>query len=308
MGRKNNEKTVEKKAVLIEKKVDKKPTVEELQEIRNQITQLDTDKANKDILIKNAKELHRHIDEARATLSQVNHEIENGVAALKHVEDEIKSQNYVLGRQKEKFDKENAERIRLLDAKQVDVDAADATYKRLLVEVSDQKKTLQNGLKDIADERRAHQIELNRLNRHVHDIETEASKQKADIEEREKALFDAKLAFEEEKAALQPELTRISEIKNENTLLWQNIEEAKADIARQRSLMDSYKAKLDAEAEQKNAALERQIQVVKNEDGKLRKWEQDLKDFELELKAREAEAQKAMKRYQLNKVVEGAEK
>ena len=275
---------------------------------RAEVARLDTDKANKDILIKTARELHKHIEEARAELQRTNRETENRYSALKHLEDEIKSQNYIFSRQKEKFDKENAELIKILDKRQIDIDAADAAYKSLLVETAELKKKLQNGLKEIEDERRAHGAELARLQRHVHDVETAASKQNGDMEQRESKIKADVEAFEAEKEALKPELSRISEIKNENLILLQEIEASKSNLEHQKSLIDSYKKKIDADLFREREILANREQAVANEEGKFRKWEQDIKDFDLEVRAREAEAEKSIRRHQLTKIVSESEK
>ena len=269
------------------------------EEQRTIVAQYDTDKANKDILIKNAKELHAHIVEARKELDRINHEVENGYKAAQHVQDEIKAQNYNLSRQNDKFEKENAEKLRILEIKEKEVVSADLEYKKLSAEVNETKKTLGNQLKAIYDERIAHKNELNRLNTHVSQIESSDSKLLADIEEREGLLKEAMEAFELERDALQPELKRISEIKNENFLLLQKLEEEKVQFERQKGLMDAYKKKLDEDALVTKASYENKLKAIQNEDGRLRKWEQDLKDEALELKAMQADASKQMKRYQL---------
>jgi len=310
-----NQKDVEVKEIVPEIKEEVKEiiTSEESDEIkkrseeefnRGEIARLDGEKADKDMLLKTAKELKSHIIDVRKILDGLNHEVENKYKALTHLDVEIKAQNYNLSRQNESFEKANQESVRILSIKQKEVEEADGLYKKLLSDVNEIKRTLSIQLTAIANERNSHLIEQNKMVTHVSQVEGEAAKNRADISEREELLSKATEAFELEKASLKPELTRISEIKNENLMLLQKLDAEKAQFERQKSLLDAHKQKLDADARLLEQQVTTKLQSLQNQEAKYRKWEQDLNDQTLELRARESEVAKAMKRYQLNQVVE----
>lgn len=298
-----------KKDVKTEDKVEvKEPNSKERQLIDQQteIARLDIEKSNKDMLLMTVQELKQHILDQKNEIQRNNLEIEGKYRALTQLENEIKAQNYNLNRQKDKFEADNAERIRVLEVKQTEIDATAIEYNKLMSEINTMKNELQSSLQSIADERRLHENENARMKKHVYDVETQSSKNGADITDREQKLKEALEKLEAEKAAIEPEFARISSIKNENNLLFQKIDEAQAQVKRQTDLMDAYKAKLDADAEIGKQALAKQQLALQNNEARLRKWEQDLNDQALEVRAREAEAQKMMKRYQLTQVVESA--
>lgn len=302
---------IEKEIEKVEEVVRQKPTdvdkLRRLEEERAVIANLDTEKANKDMLLKSAKEIQQHIRDAKAELLRINQEVENGHRTVRHLQDEIKAQAYNLSRQSESFEKANQEKLRILETKMKEVEVSDTQYKKLLLEVNAQTKTISIQLQAISAERAKHQLELNRLNTHVSQVESEDSRIRADIKAREDKLKDAIEKFDAEKEALEPELKRISEIKNENLLLWQKIEDEKAQFDRQKSNMDNYKAKLDADDVLRQQQVKNELLKLQNNEARLRKWEEDLGDRALELKSREGEAAKALKRYQLTKSVEATQ-
>ena len=278
------------------------------EEEQNLINKFDTEKASKDILVKNGKELIQHLKDIKNEHQRVAVELENKYKALKHVEDEIKAQTYALHRQNEQFENQNKEKLGAIAKKQSDLDAAEIEYKKIISDGAALNKELKNSLATIADERRTHQNEMNRLNKHVLDVEGEDSRLRSDIETREAKLKQEKEEFEAKKEALRPEILEIEGIKNENLLLWQRIEDEKRNLETQKSGFESYKRKLEQDGETLRASVKKQEESLKNEESKLRKWKQDLEDYDLQLKARESEASRQMKKYQLNQVIEANKK
>lgn len=273
---------------------------------RIQINALNTEKAHKDIFIKNIQELQEHDKRVRAELINLSNELETKYRALKNVDEEIKSKTYELNRQNENFEKTNREKIRLLDKRQSDIEESDKQYKNLIVETNQLKINLKNDLSKISDERREHASEKEVIGKNMQDIKSEWSKKEADILEREDNLKKEKEAFESEKEALKPELTRISEIKNENLLLWQRIDDEKGQLERQKNIFDSHRQKMAEDAEAGKLSIKKLEESLLLRESKLRKWEQDLTDIQLEVKAREVEIQKAIKRYQLKESIKNS--
>lgn len=264
------------------------------------IAKNNSEKAKKDMQLKVSDELSKHISDQKAEIVNLSREMETKQKALSHLDNEIKAKTFELEKQTSNFVSRQAKRADEIDRKQKEVDSADLQYKALLAEVHNKKKALESDAQKIEDERRAHKAEMGRLKTHVHDIEAELSRKNADILDRENKLVEAKKAFEAEKAALEPELRRISEIKNENEALYRKIEADKTAFENRIAAFDSYKERLNGEVAAEKAKIQKQADAFKNKELSLREWEQNIKDFELEVKAREAEAQKAMKRYQLH--------
>ncbi len=314
MGRKAKE-VKEIKAEVTEVKETQVPIIsdEKLNEIeanrkkreeeRTLVNQLDTEKAKKDLLVKNGQDLIDHIKNINSEIQRLRTEHENRIRALKYVDDEIKAQNFALSRLGEQFDKKNAEKLDYIQKKQAELDKSVGEYNQLIKDVSILKQDLNKQLHLISEERKFHNTEMNRLNRHVQDVEGEDGRLRADIELREKKLKEEKEAFKAREEALQPELNKIEEIKHENALLWQKIEEEKKNLENQKSNFEAYKRKLDEDHDAMKASVKKHEESLKNEEAKLRKWQQDLEDFNLEIKAREKESADQKKRYQLHEKI-----
>lgn len=298
---KNGEK-VKKTVEKVEDVVQDKKQAEE--NARLLINSQNTEKAHKDLMLKNIKELEKHRADVQGELGRLSTELENKHRALKMVDDEIKSKTFTLAKQQDQFEKQHSERVRQLEKGLKDVEASDAEYKRLNGEMTAKVKDLNAQLGAIAEERKTHTSEMNRMKRHVSDVEAEDAKIREDIKEREAALAKEREEFEAEKESLSPELKRISSIKNENDELYRRLEEEKAQFQRQQDIFDGHRQKMDADAKAGKEALERMKQGIVAEEARLRKWEEDLADFDLEIKAREADADKAKRRYQLTQTIE----
>lgn len=281
-------------------KVAEKSFVEEMETKRSIIASQNTEKANKDILIKTIKELEKHRDDAKKELSNITQEMETKLKALKHVDDEIKAQSFTMESQNQKFEKENADKIRIFEKNKADVEASDREYKTLLADVREKQRTLQVELGKISDERIVHTNEMVRLNKHVQDIEAEDSVLRHNIEEKEKELKLATEELEAAKESISPDLKNITDVKNENIILLQKLEAGQKSLDAQKESFESYKAKIAADAESDKAILKSRLEALSAEEGRLRQWEQDLNDIQLELKVESEEVSKQKKRYQLN--------
>ena len=217
------------------------------------------------------------------------------------MDEEIKAQTYTLSRQKEQFEKSHNEQIRILEKRQKDIDETAALYSRLVSETNENNQLLKNQLQKIAEERLLHNSEMTRLNKHVQEIESEGGKREADISEREEALKKEIEAFELQKEELEPTLNRISEVKNENVVLLRKIDDERTKFDHQKALFDNYKQKLEDDVLAAKNVVKKREESLAIEEARIRKWEKDLQDIDLELKGREALAQKMMVKYQINR-------
>ena len=74
-------------------------------------------------------------------------------------------------------------------------------------------------------------------------------------------------------------------------------------LKRERESIVSYKNKLDEEHLVRQSQLQDEINKLQAQEGKLRQWERDLEDIQLQLTAEQAEVGKMKKRYQLTEAV-----
>lgn len=268
---------------------------------------LNIEKSTKDILLKTIGELQQHEKEVRAAIRAAGVELEGKYKALDHVSSEIKAQQHTLNLQKQKFDRDNEAAIKELLTKTAQLDEASETYKKLLVEVNEKRQLLNSEIAKIVDERKTHEREMNRLNRHVQEVKDDIKRREYDMSEQAEKLRLEREAFTAEMEAAKPELARLSELKAENKALWDKLEGDRIDFENRQQAFEHYKAQKDQEVQAAREKVKEQENVLRNLEAKYRKWEQDLNDADLELKAREAKVQQDIKRHKLMATVKGAE-
>lgn len=271
---------------------------------QSEINRLNTEKAHKDILIKTIDELRTIEIQIRKEIQNISNDANTKTKILSGLDNDIRAINFQISRSKEDFEKANKERLQSLSEKEKNLAKYEAEYQSLLTEISENSRKLKAELQKIADERKNHATEIASKNEWVETNKKNLSALEKDIENRELDLKTEREAFEKERDELKPELARISEIKNENLILLQKLESDKAGFESQKASMESYKLSIDAQMELLKAQIAHEREVLKASEGKLRAWEQGLNDQALELKAREAEAQRMMRRYQLTEKIE----
>lgn len=280
-------------------------TAEQLEQENQIIAAHNFEKTNKTLLIKSIQELEERKKEIKKEYEVICAEYNLKHNAVKSLLDEIIAQNHTISRQKDQFDKENKKAIQDLEAQSEAVRVADIKYRELVREWEEKNQILRTALSQVKDERETARKEKERLERHVSQVEGEATRRESDVLDRENKLAEDRKALEEEKAAFEPELSRITAIKNENKNLWDKVESDRAEFDSRVRAFDSYKAKLESEVQAQKDQLKKVENSYLSKEGELRKWKEDLDDRELELKAREAEAERALKRYQLNEIAKG---
>lgn len=306
MGRpKKEHKKVQNIEVNETPKEEQKTAEEVMKETEAINADLNIAQASKDIRIKNIQQLEAHEKEIRESIKSASRELEVKYKALKQVDDENKAQQYTLSKQKEKFDKENEAALKNITVKTKELEEAGEAYTKLLSEVQEKKNQLNSDLSKISDERKSHQKEIERINKHLKDISDDIAVREENIKELVEKLTEDQKVFEEEKESLKPELSRLAEVKGENQALWDKIESDKKEFDLRQTSFESYKSQKDVEVKQAYAKVLEKERLLQVQDGKLRKWEQDLKDLDLEMKAREIEAKKMMQRYQLTEKIKG---
>lgn len=292
-------------AVIAERteKAEKKSVVQEMDDRRAIINAQNTDKANRDMLIKTNEEMQKHLVDVRKEIQNASEELALKTRALHQVNDEIKAQVYTLNRQNELFEKKNSERIELLEKKEAEIQRADAEYKRLIIEINLLKDSLKKDINKLAADRLFFENEIKRLTKHAAEVEAASKNAEADIAGREKTLREERETFEEEKAQIKPQLEHIAHEKGQVELVGTRLENEKKAFDAQITAFNSYKARIADEAQADRAKIEKIELSLKNEEARLREWEQNLKDYDLELQAREATVAKERKRHQLKEVI-----
>lgn len=250
--------------------------------------------------IEELKEFHRQMKEAYQSLC---HEFDVKNKALSHLNNEIKYQHFVNERQKTQMAKDNAEQIRQFEEQRSKVQKAAETYEKLTSEVIEKKRQLEIELTKIADERRQSILEAERLNLHVKQIEGECKRRESDTKDLLDKLEKDRKEFEDYKNSLEPELNKINEIKSENLRLLQRIEQERRDFDATINAYEAHKLQHEEDHKKRMDQLNQIEANYKADEGRLRKWERDLEDQALEVRAQSTEAQKALKRAQLQKQI-----
>jgi len=194
-------------------------------------------------------------------------------------------------------------------------------YKKKMEEVVEADKQLQQLIKEnrekemvLARERGLFDSERETNRRLVADSQSALAQNNAqwknrevDILAREENLAKEKAEFETYKESLQPEIAKITSIKNENAIFLQRIEQQRMDMENLRlSALREKESMVEKEAVLQ-ASLREERERIKNEDARLRNWEQNLKDYDLEIRAKLEEANRVLRREKLEKTV-GASK
>lgn len=281
---------------------------EERQETKDLINKFDRDAQERILHIKDINELIIEKAKMRGLLGDLNNEYNLKENAVKAVLREIEAQALTLSRQKIAFEKENTLQIKELNTKLAQVNDADKRYNTLIQEADVMKSELRGELFRIEQERKHFNDEMARMTLHVEQTKNEATRAQADVAGREAELEEAKTEFEAEKEAIQPELRRISEIKNENENLYTKIESDRLSFDATLKQFDAHKQNQNNDVEVIKSALKLKEQSVEDERLKLIRMEEDLNDQRLQLKAEAVEVEKMRKRYQFNKAIEDSKK
>src|SRR4029077_14601598 len=117
-------------------------------------------------------------------------------------------------------------------------------------------------------------------------------------------LEKAKEEFETYKADLEPSLKRLSEIKNENATLLLKIENERNLYQSQVSAHERDKINAQENQSMNEAHVKNEQIKLQNEYARLKKFEQDLNDYDLTLKVKEQELSKIRERYELKQRLE----
>ena len=142
-GWKNKEKVAES-TVPQESVDDKLAKRDEVIHRESEINRLNSEKANKDMLLKTIDELKVSEKQIRTEISNLGIEADSKQKIVSHLENEIRSLNYRLANTGGDFDKINAERLKVLAHKEATNAKAEIEYQQVLADVVNKSKQLKS--------------------------------------------------------------------------------------------------------------------------------------------------------------------
>ena len=260
-----------------------------------------TEKQHKDTLLMNVKELDSHVKYLYARIAELDQEFRGRKKLVDGINGGIAGAQAELLNVRVKATKEKEAFINELNKKMEDVEKADITLRKLIAEneallVSNKQK--QSALNE-------HEIacasQVFEMKKALAENQSQWNKREEDILRREKELLADRAKFEAERDSIMPELDRISSIKNENISLVKEVElqrnnnanilmgiESERQLFEEQKLVQANKEKVQADR-------------FASEEKRLREWEQNLRDFDLETRAKSAKAEKLLRQFQLEK-------
>lgn len=268
---------------------------------------LNSQKLKKDAQLKTVDELHLHIKQLHNEINSLVADHETKRRANESLANSIRSAQTELALFEKQFADKNAKRLAELDKKLKEVAEADATMQALIRENRETKQNLAREKSLFVQERENNRQLVHAANTALNQNNAQWKVKEEDLLQREAALKADKEAFESYKDSLNPEIARITSIKNENELLLQKIEMQRLDMERLRASSIREKEVATETALVSKAKSEQDRQRIANEEARLRKWEQDLKDSALEMRAREAEYNRVIRREKLEAEIKQAE-
>ncbi len=268
----------------------------------------DSEKIQKDVMLLNIKELHNHREVLNGIIKDLTQDSESKRRILDGLNGSIAGAQSEIYNLKTNFEKQNVSLLAEFTKKQSDVESADKTLQALIQKNRESEKLNTMEASRLEDHRNICNSQVFEMKKALEQNQTEWNKREADILLREEALKTERASFEAEKESLVPEAAKITSTKNENILLLQKIDMQKLDIENMRRAMASDKERLEQQALINQVQLKKAQDTLVNEEARLRKWEQDIKDYDLETRARSAQADKVLKREQLQREVDSVKK
>lgn len=301
-------KPLELKKVKVEEA--KKSSAEKEQELIAQKVlsdRLNSDKAKRDVQIRTVDELEVRIKNLTSEIERLTIDYNMKMRINENLGSSIQGAHIDLANIQRKFEDQNAKLVTSYEKKVREVEDADSQLQILIKENRDKAQALARERSLFDQERESNRQLVKSIEASLTQNNAQWKVREADILARENALKIEKDEFDVYRSSLAPEIDRITSIKNENILLIQRLEQEMRNVENIR---------LAAQAE-RNQAEESKAQMVDRsnqdrmriagEEARLRKWEQDLKDNALELRAKESEYNRVLRRDRLQKEVDNYE-
>lgn len=260
-----------------------------------------SDKQKKDVLLMNAKDLEAHIKYLRGLMVDLDQEYRSRRKLVDGINGSIAGAQAELSMVRANVMKQNDALVKELETKKAEVEKADKTLRALISQNESLLVTNKQKESALIEEKRLCNSQVYEMKKALDQNQSEWNKREQDILLREKKLVEDRDAFEKEKEALAPEAMRITAIKNENILLLQEIERERAMNRNMMLGIESERQVLEENKLVEASKSKNQYEKLANEEKRLRQWEQDLKDMDLEVRAKSAKADKLIRQFQLQK-------
>lgn len=260
---------------------------------------LNSEKAKRDLQIRTVDQLETQIKTLQGEIAALVADYNIKVRINDNLGASITQAHYDLANYKAKFDEQNAKLVASYDKRAKEVEEADKTLQALLKDNRLKEQELARDRGAFNSERESNRQQVKAMQNALDQNNAEWKKREADLLLREDALKNEKEAFEKYQESLAPEIARITSIKNENLALIQRVEQEKRNADNMRLAAAAERAQAEESIAMAKEKTNQERMRITNEEARLRKWEQDIKDMELEVKVQSEEAQKMMKRYQL---------
>jgi len=307
--KKHREEEVVEKPEVVEAPVQEEKSIAQLQAeaMQNKVIMdmHDSEKQHKDVLLMKTRDLEDHIKYLTKRMVEMDTEYNQRKKLVDGINGSIAGAQAELSRLRSEFTKQNTKEIELLAKERAEVAKADATLRALINQNNTLLVTNKQTESKLATERQLCQSQVYEMKKALDQNQAEWSKRENDILQREKTLKLERETLEQEKEAIIPEQARLSSVKNENILLLQEVEQGRVNI---QNLMRGIESEKQALAESKilqEAKIKQMEVVIANQEKKNREWEQNLKDFDLDVRARSARADKMLIQLQKEKEIAG---
>lgn len=222
---------------------------------------------------------------------------------LRLVQSAINSHDYTLLKKDEEWEKKNAERIRILETKQAEVEKSAQEYQELLKFERIKLNELESKLSQLEKDKLMYVADNKKWEILVAQTISEAEKREADVKQREQILAEEKVQFEAYKESIKPELEEVSRLKNENIILLNKLEAKTSLLDKEEQHIAHQKEKMQLEIDKEWEVVKKAKLLIAQQQENMAIREQELADYALEVKAKDAEVMKARKRYELNEKI-----
>lgn len=264
---------------------------------------LNSEKAKKDVQLFTVAQLESHLIELRAKFEGLAAEYNQKNAVNSNLGSSIQSAHSDLANARAMFERKNAEMLADLQKRLKDAVEADKEYQALTKSLREKQIELDQKLSSFNNERESNFQQVQAMQTALDQNNAEWKRREADILLREEELKKQVAEFDLYKDSLKPEMDKIDATKNENTLLLKKVEMQNNEMERRRVEAENSRQLAEEARLASLAQVEQARQRIQNEEGRLRKWEQDLKDEALDVRVQQEAAQRVLRREQLQREV-----
>ena len=263
---------------------------------------------SKKIKLDEFKDISERLTEIKEEYSNLCRAVNEKNKELRSVQNSIDAHEFTLHRMNESFDKEHAEKVRVLENRQKEVTEAGQEYQWLLKGVRDKTVQLEHSIHKIAQDKLVLEADNKKWQIYAGQAKSDADVSLIEVSKHEALLKEERQQFEAYKLTLQPLLDEIIKSKGDNTLLIKEVESKSSLLDKKIAFVEEQRQKMLREVELREDKIRQDMILLEQKEDNLVKRNQELEDYDLELKARTVEVEKQIVRYQLNKTIESGKK